>query len=93
MRAGACITAIVNSGITTSSNTYELEIDGVVVTSSSLTLDTSSGTGGDPGDIVTSTPSAANSFVINGEITIVNTVSGNTDATVDVRFFITCKRT
>jgi len=84
--------AIVNDGITTSANTYELQIDGVTVTNSPITLTTTPGTGGDPGDIVTSAPTAPNTFDVGQALTIVNTAAGNTDAGVDIRFVITVTR-
>lgn len=84
--------AIVNSGITTATNTYALEIDGVAVTGSSISLTTTSGTGGDPGDQVNATPSANNSFTAGQTITIVHSATGNTDSAVDVRFVLLIER-
>lgn len=86
------LAAIVDSAITTASNTYELQIDGVTVTGSPLTLTTVAGSGGTAGDIVTSNPSAANTFNSGQVLTVVSTAIGNTDATVDVRFIITIQR-
>lgn len=84
--------AIVNSAIATATNTYELQIDGVSVTGSQLSLTTAVGTGGAAGDIVSSNPSGANTFTAGQELTIVATARGNTDAGVDVRFAILIER-
>ena len=85
--------AIVNSAIATATNTYELQIEGVSVTGSQISLTTTVGTGGAAGDIVTVNPSAANTFVAGEELTIAATARGNTDAGVDVRFAILIERT
>jgi len=85
--------AIVNTAVTTSTNTYELQIDGVTVTGSALSITVTPGTGGTAGDVVSSTPSAANSFSLDQSISVVNTVAGNTDANLDVRFNILVERT
>jgi len=85
--------AIVNTAVTTGSNTYELQIDGVTVTGSPLTITVTPGTGGTAGDVVSSTPTAANSFSENQAVSIVNTALGNTDAGLDVRFNIIVERT
>lgn len=84
---------IVNISVAGGSNTYELQIGGVQVTSSPITFTTGSGTGGDAGDIVSATTTAAFSFVNDSEITIVNTSKANTETALDIRFVITCKRT
>lgn len=84
---------IVNISVAAGSNTYELQIDGVQVTSSPITFTTSSGTGGDAGDIVSATTTAAFSFVNDSVITVVNTSTANTETALDIRFVITCKRT
>lgn len=85
--------AIVNSAIATASNTYELQIDGVTVTGSGITLSTTAGSGGTAGDQVNATPSGANTFTAGQVITIVHNSTGNTDATVDVRFVLLIERT
>jgi hypothetical protein len=85
-------TAIVNSAITTAANSYELRIDGVAVTGSSLSLTTTAGSGGTAGDIVSAVPSAANDFSVDQVITIVNTAAGNTDSGVNVRFVLSMVR-
>lgn len=85
--------AIVNDAIATASNMYELRIDGVAVTGSSITLSTAPGSGGTPGDIVSTAPSAANTFVAGQSLTIANTTLGNTDAGVDIRFALVIERT
>jgi hypothetical protein len=85
--------AVVNTAVTTSTNTYELRIDGVSVTGSALSITVTPGTGGTAGDVITVTPSAANSFTEGQTISIVNTVLGNTDANLDVRFNIIVERT
>jgi len=85
--------AIVNTAVTTGSNPYELQIDGVTVTGSPLTITVTPGTGGTAGDVVSSTPTAANSFSENQAVSIVNTALGNTDAGLDVRFNIIVERT
>lgn len=78
--------------IATGSNTYELQIDGVQVTSSPITFTTGVGTGGAAGDIVKATATSANVFAEDAEITVVNTAANNTDANCDIRFVIACKR-
>jgi len=85
--------AIVNTAVATGTNTYELQIDGVTVTGSPLSITITPGTGGTAGDIVTATPSAANAFTEGQVITVVNTALANTDAALDVRFNIICERT
>lgn len=85
--------AIVNQAIATATNSYELQIDGVPVTGSAISLTTAPGTGGTAGDIVSATPSAANTFVSLQSITIVPTATGNTDAATNVRFALTIRRT
>lgn len=92
--AGEIVTfaAIVDSAIATATNTYELQIDGVTVTGSQVSLTTTAGTGGTAGDIVTASPSAANVFTSGQSLTIVATARGNTDAGVDVRFAILLER-
>lgn len=87
------VSAIVNSAITTAANMYELQIDGTPVTGSSITLSTAPGSGGTPGDIVSANPSAANTFVADQVLTVVNTSLGNTDAGVNIRFAIQLERT
>ncbi len=87
------ISGIVNIAVATGSNTYELRINGTPVTSSSHTFTTSSGTGGDAGDIVSATPSAANTFVTTDVITLVNTSTANTETALDIRWVITTERT
>ena len=77
----------------TASNTYKMQIDGADVTGSTHTFDLVGGTGGNAGDIVTATPSAANSFSVGSQIAMVQTVAGNTDATAFIRWVITCQRT
>lgn len=84
--------AIVNAGLATGSNSYVLQIAGVPVTGSALTLTTTSGTGGDPGDIVESTPSAANTFNAGQALTVNNTAVVNSNAAVNVRFVISVTR-
>jgi hypothetical protein len=85
--------AIVNSAFAGASNSYELRIDGVTVTGSSLTITITPGTGGTAGDVISVTPTAANSFSEAQSISLVNTSLGNTDPTVDVRFNIIVERT
>lgn len=84
--------ATVNSAITTAANSYQLNIDGVAVTGSGITLNTTVGTGGAAGDQVNATPSALNSFTAGQSITITHTATGNTDANVDVRFVLLIER-
>lgn len=83
---------IVNSAVAGASNTYELRIDGVTVTGSPLTITTAPGSGGTAGDIITSSPSSANTFATGQTITINNTSLGNTDPNVDPRFAILVQR-
>lgn len=85
--------AVVNTAVATGSNTYELQIDGVTVTGSPITITVTPGSGGTAGDVVESTPSAANSFSSSQTISIVNTALANTDAALDVRFNIILERT
>lgn len=84
--------ATVNGAITTATNSYALQIDGVAVTGSGISLTTTVGTGGAAGDQVNATPSALNSFTAGQSITIVHTATGNTDASVDVRFVLLIER-
>jgi hypothetical protein len=84
--------AIVNSAIATGTNTYELQLDTVTVTGSAISLTITPGTGGAAGDIVSATPSAANTFVAGQSLTVVNTARANTDAAVDIRFAILVSR-
>lgn len=84
--------AIVDTAVTTAGNTYELQINGVTVTGSSLTVDTTPGTGGTAGDIVEASPSGANIFSPGQFITVNSTTIGNTDAGLDVNFIITVER-
>jgi hypothetical protein len=84
--------ATVNSAIATATNSYELQIDGVSVTGSGISLTITPGTGGTAGDQVNATPSAANSFTAGQSISIVHTATGNTDAGVDVRFVLLIER-
>lgn len=85
--------AVVNTAVTTATNTYELRIDGVSVTGSQLSITVTPGTGGTAGDVVSVTPSGAFSFGVGNTISIVNTALGNTDANLDVRFQLIIERT
>jgi len=82
-----------NSAITTSTNSYELQIDGVSVTGSAMSLTVTPGSGGTAGDIITAYPTTALSFTAGQTLTVVNTALGNTDAGVDIRFAILIERT
>lgn len=86
------ISAIVNTAVAGASNAYKMQIDGVDVTGSALTVDTSIGTGGEAGDIVTATPTGANTFTSDVPLTLVSTSVGNTESALDVRFVITLRR-
>ena len=94
MFAGSIIkwSAIVDSAIATASNTYELQIDGITVVGSPITVTITPGSGGTAGDIVTASPSSANTVVSDQSLTVVNTSLGNTDAGVDIRFAIVLER-
>lgn len=85
--------AVVNTAVTTSTNTYGLEIDGITVTGSALSITVTPGTGGTAGDVVTVTPSAAFSFTAGQTISIISSATGNTDANLDVRFQLILERT
>jgi hypothetical protein len=84
---------IVNIAVAGGSNTYELRINGVVVTGSPITFTTTAGTGGTAGDIVSSSGFTANSFAAGDSITLVNTSKANTETGLDIRFVITTERT
>lgn len=80
--------AVVDNPLVTASNTYELRVDGVLVTSTPITF----ATGGSPGDQESATASGANGFSGGANIEVVGTAVNNTDATVDTRFAITVRR-
>ncbi len=80
--------AVVDNPLVTATNTYELRIDGVQVTSTPITFPTA----GSPGDQQSATATGANSFSIGQNIEIVGTAINNTDATVDTRFAIIVRR-
>lgn len=82
-----------NSAYAGGTNTYELQIGGVSVTGSQLSVTPTPGTGGTAGDIVAATPSAANTANQGDSLTIVCTANAQTDATVDTRFTILIERT
>lgn len=83
---------IVNIAVAGGTNTYELQIDAVQVTSTPISFTTSAGSGGTAGDIVSATATAANTFSDGSVLTIVNTAKANTEAALDIRFIITVKR-
>jgi hypothetical protein len=87
------LTGIVNTAVAGGSNTYEVQIDGVTVTGTPITLDTTPGTGGTAGDFVSAPASASNEFSAGQVITIVNTAQNNTEADLNIRFVITVTRT
>ncbi len=80
--------AVVDNPLVTASNTYELRIDGVLVTSTPITF----ATGGSVGDQESATATGANGFSAGQNIEVVGTAVNNTDATVDTRFAITVRR-
>ena len=80
--------AVVNNALVTGSNTYELRIDGVLVTSTPITFTS----GGAAGDRQSATASGANTFTTGNNIEVVNTLNDNTDASVDTRFAIIVRR-
>lgn len=86
------ITGVTDLAFATGANTYRLLIDGIEVTGSSHTFNTTAGTGGTAGDTVSASPSAANSFNDGAVITLEDTAVANT-ATAVVRWVITCTRT
>ena len=68
--------AVVNNALVTASNTYELRIDGVLVTSTPITFAIS----GAAGDQESATATGANTFTSGANIEVVGTTIGNTDA-------------
>jgi len=87
------IQGIVNIAVAGGTNSYEMQIDGVAVTGSAHSFTTVAGSGGTAGDIVSASPSAANSFSDGSVITMVPTATANTETALDIRWIITCKRT
>lgn len=87
------ISGIVNIAVAGGTNSYKMQIDGVDVTNSAHSFTTVAGDGGTAGDIVSTAPSAANSFADGSSVTIVNTAKANTETALDIRWIITCKRT
>ena len=86
------IAGIVNIAVAGGTNSYKMTIDGVDVTGSNHDFTTTSGTGGDAGDIVTAAPTAANSFSDGSIITLEHTATANTETALDIRWVITCRR-
>jgi len=80
--------AVVDNPLVTSSNTYELRIDGVQVTGTPITF----ATGGAAGDQQSANATAANTFSTGDNIQIVGTTIGNTDTTVDTVFVVTVRK-
>jgi hypothetical protein len=80
--------AVVNNALVTASNTYELRIDGVQVTSSPITFAIS----GAAGDQQSAVAPGAHTFTSGANTEVVGTTIGNTDATVATRFMITVQR-
>ena len=80
--------AVVNNALVTGNNTYELRIDGVVVTGTPITFTS----GGAAGDRQSATASGASTFTTSNNIEVVNTLNDNTDAAVDTRFAIIVRR-
>lgn len=80
--------AVANNALATADNTYELRIDGTIVTSTPITFTF----GGSIGDRESAAASGANTFTTGNNIEVVGTTIGNTDAAVDIRFLITVRR-
>jgi 3-deoxy-D-arabino-heptulosonate 7-phosphate (DAHP) synthase len=79
---------VVNNALTTAPNTWEVQIDGVQVTGTPITIAIS----GAAGDNATQAATAANSFAAGANVMVVGTTIGNADASVDTRFIITVRR-
>jgi len=76
--------AVVNGILATATNTYELRINGVQVTSTPFTF----ALAGAAGDQKTATATAANTFTTGTNIQIVGTTIGNTNAAINTRFVV-----
>jgi hypothetical protein len=74
----------VNGILATATNTYELRINGVQVTSTPFTF----ALAGAAGDQKTATATAANTFTTGTNIQIVGTTIGNTNAAINTRFVV-----
>lgn len=74
--------------LTTADNIYELQIDGVTVTSTAITVLLA----GAQGDQYSASASGANTFGTGAAIEVVPTTTGNTDATTTIRFVIQIRR-
>jgi len=79
---------IQEKALTTAANIYELQINGVQVTGTPITVLLASAAGTQ----YTATASAANTFVGGQRIGVKATTVGNTDATVSLRFVIQLRR-
>jgi hypothetical protein len=79
--------AVQEATLATGSNSYQLKIDGVSVTSCSVTVLVA----GAEGDQYTASAAGANTFAEGNNIEIVPTVA-NTDASASVRFVIKLQR-
>jgi hypothetical protein len=79
---------VVSEALTTANNIWEVQIDGVQVTGTPLTI----AFGGAAGDNATQAATADNSFAAGDNVMVVGTTIGNADASVDSRFIITVRR-
>ena len=80
--------AIVNGALVTGTNTYELRIDGVQVTSTPITF----AIAGAAGDQLNASASAGGGFTTGQSIEVVGTSINNTDASIDTRFVINVRK-
>lgn len=79
---------VVSEALTTSSNTWEVQIEGTPVVGTPVTI----ASGGAAGDNDFGTATADKTFLAGDNVTVIGTTIGNADASVDSRFIITVRR-
>jgi hypothetical protein len=79
---------VVNGALLTGSNTYELRLDGVQVTSTPITFTIA----GAAGDQQNASATGANTMSTGQNIEVVGTTISNTETAIDTRFIINVRR-